>query len=279
MIIDVYAREPIGYRGTIPIFSDSNDYTDNYEQISADHLTSLQRHGTNPFIPEDLWIQYENSTIELIRKYAKQGDTILDVGVGLGRLLSDFPELQRYGMDISFGYLDLAQSKWIEVCYALVEDMPYQERIFDMVVCTDILEHMLDLNLSVGKILSVLKDRGILIARVPYREDLSWYVSPECKYKYVHLRNFDENSLRLLFEQVFGCEVIEMVNAGYDAAYVNRLKFATLIPERFRWRLSKLFLKVRKLSKPLYEALLKKIYYSFEINIVLRKSNIRKEAS
>jgi len=268
---DVYVRNPIGFRGTIPIFSVSNDYTDNYEKISADHLASLHHNGTNPFIPEEIWVQYEHSTIELIRKYAKPKDMILDVGVGLGRLLSNFPELQRYGMDISFGYLDLAQSKRIEVCYALVEDMPYHEGMFDMVVCTDILEHVLDLNLNVEKILSILKDRGILIARVPYREDLSWYASPKCSYKYVHIRNFDEHSLCLLFERVFGCEVVEMVHAGYDAAYVNRLKCALLIPERLRWRLPKLFLKVRKISKPLYKILLKKIYHSFEINVVIRK--------
>lgn len=270
-MIDVYAREPIRYRGTIPIFSISNDYTNNYEKISADHLASIQCGGMNPFIPENLWVQYENSTVELVRKYSKPGDMILDVGVGLGRLLSNFPELQRYGMDISFGYLNLAQTKGIEVCYALAEEIPYKEEIFDIVTCTDILEHVLDLNVSISKILSVLKNNGVLIARVPYREDLSQYLSSEYPYKYAHIRNFDENSLCLLFERVFGCEVMETTKAGYNAVYINRLKSTPFIPKRFRYHLPKLFLKVKAVSKPLYESLLKRFYDSFEINIVIKK--------
>jgi ubiquinone/menaquinone biosynthesis C-methylase UbiE len=75
----------------------------------------------------------ENSTIRLIEKYSWPGDIILDVGVGLGCLLSHLSSLRRYGMDISFGYLEVAQSKGVEVCYALVEEMPYQANLFDII--------------------------------------------------------------------------------------------------------------------------------------------------
>lgn len=267
----IYAQIPIQLHGTIPVFSEPNEYTNNYEKISAEHLDSLRQHGTNPFIPEEMWIQYEDSTADLIRKYTKTGDKILDVGVGLGRLLSRFPNLQRYGMDISFGYLEVAQSKGIEVCYALVEDMPYHQETFDLVVCTDILEHVLDLNQSIAKILMVLKPEGFLIVRVPYREDLSWYLSRECSYKYVHLRNFDEHSLHLLFEKIFGCKIIEVVKAGYDDKYVKRLKMAFLIPRPLKWVLSWWLTKIKAIQKPLYEQLIKKFYDSFEINMVIIK--------
>ena len=33
--------------------------------------------------------------------------------------------------DISFRYIEVAQSKGINVCYALVEDMPYEHDLFD----------------------------------------------------------------------------------------------------------------------------------------------------
>jgi 2-polyprenyl-3-methyl-5-hydroxy-6-metoxy-1,4-benzoquinol methylase len=66
-------------------------------------------------------------------------------------------------------------------------------------VCADVLEHVLDLNLVCAKILSVLRPGGILIVRDPYREDLRAYTVPSCPYKFIHLRNFDENSLQLLF--------------------------------------------------------------------------------
>ncbi len=268
---EIFAREPLGFRGTIPVFSAPNEYTDNYNKISDDHLASLQRNGTNPFIPEDLWVRMENSTIDLIKKYSRPGDMILDVGVGLGRLLANFSSLQRYGMDISLGYLQIAQTKGIDVCYALVEDMPYKEGLFHMVVCTDILEHVLDLNMCCGKILYVLRKGGILVARVPFREDLSPYLAPTYPYKYVHLRNFDENSLRLLFERIFDCEFIETATAGY-APSGSRLKYPLSFPRRDAI-LSRLFSATKAVHPSVYEALLRKLYYPIEINVVVKKKS------
>ena len=84
----MFVREPLRFQGSIPVFSESNVYTANYEQIADDHLVSLRETGSNPFIPERLWVQTEASTVSLIKKHSKAGDRILDVGVGLGRLLS-----------------------------------------------------------------------------------------------------------------------------------------------------------------------------------------------
>jgi SAM-dependent methyltransferase len=265
----IFIKEPISFHGTIPVFSCSNDYTANYEKISEDHLESFHRNGTNPFIPEDLWVEFEESTIELIKKYSKTGDCVLDVGVGLGRVMSHFPNLERYGMDISFGYLEVAQSKGINVCYALVEDMPYREGLFDLVVCTDVLEHVIDLNMCCAKILSILRKDGILIVRVPFREKLSPYLEVKYPYKYAHLRNFDEYSLRLLFERIFGCECVEVAMAGYIPS-----------PHKLRWPvpfqkvnliISRFVSEIKTLNKRVYELLLKKLYDPIVINVVVRK--------
>ena len=46
-------------------------------------------------------------------------------------------------------------------------------------------------------------------------EDLSAYLDPSCPYEFVHLRNFDEHSLRLFFERIAGQEVLTHTLAGY----------------------------------------------------------------
>lgn len=268
VVSEIYSRKPLRFQGTIPVFSAPSEYTANYERISRDHLKSMRQNGSNPFIPEELWVQLDNSTIALIKKYSKQGEKILDTGVGLGRLLSQVSDLQRYGMDISFSYLKIAKTKNIEVCYALIEDMPYREEMFDIVVSTDVLEHVLDLNLCVTKILSVLKKKGTLIVRVPYREDLSQYLQPKYPYQYVHVRNFDEHSLRLFFERVFECDVIETVFSG---DYLTSTYLKRPLSLKTYERLERFLNLLKFVHERLYWAFVRKLYYTVEINVVVKK--------
>lgn len=264
----IYAREPISIRDGIPVFSEASEYTDNYETISQDHLASVAENGSNPFIAEKLWVEMERSTAQLVEKYSRPGERILDVGVGLGRLLSGFQHLERYGMDISFGYLQEAQKKGIEVCYARVEEMPYKAESFDLVLATDILEHVLDLNLCCGRMLGVLKPDGLLIARVPYREDLSGYLSSENPYKFVHVRNFDEDSLRLLFERIFDCEWVEATKVAHHAYSGTRLRYR--LP-RADEPIRRVLSRMESAFPKLHERLVPKLVLPMEINIVVRK--------
>jgi SAM-dependent methyltransferase len=264
---DVYARQPLRLERGIPVFSEPSEYTRNYEKISEDHLVYDREDGSNPFIPQDLWVQMEQSTIKLIKKYSAPRHMILDVGVGLGRTLAHFPDLQRFGMDISFGYLESAKGKGIEVCYALAEEMPYHTGIFDIIVCTDVLEHVVNLNLCIENILAVLKPKGIVVVRVPYRENLSCYLTTP--YKYVHLRNFDEYSVRLLFERIFDCEHLETVFASYS--FREALLKYRVPPVRLNFILSKIIACAELVRPPVARRLREKLYYPLEMNVVYRK--------
>ena len=265
----VYGREPIEVRDGIPAFSVADDFVRNYERISADHLASLEATGTNPWIPERLWQEMEATTIALVTKYSRPGDAILDVGVGLARILSHFPALRRFGMDISWGYLKLARSKGVEVCYSRIEDMPYRPKTFDLIVCTDVLEHVLDLNLCCEKLLGALKPGGVLIVRVPVHEDLSRYIDPAFPYEFVHLRNFTEASLRLLFERILRHEVVEMTPGGYwplgDRLKLS-LPFGRVASIGFR-----IFGRIPVVRSIFYRPILERLYHPIDANVVVRK--------
>jgi SAM-dependent methyltransferase len=267
-IATVYAREPLSFRDSIPVFSLPDDYIENYEKISADHVSAMTEENENPWIEEELWTAMEASTIELVKKYSQPGDTILDVGVGLGRLLSQLPLLQRYGMDISFSYLKRAKAKNLEVCYSRIEDMPYKEDTFDIITATDVLEHVTDLNLACKKILSVLKPGGVLVVRVPYREDLSAYLEPEYPYKYAHLRNFDESNLRLLFERIFDCKCIDWATSVPYLQNPTRLKYR--LPKG-EGRLYFWLHRIEKSRPKLYKKLAPKLILPIEINVAVKK--------
>lgn len=192
---------------------------------------------------------------------------ILDVGVGLGRLLERFPSLDRYGVDISLSYLRHAKNKGIQVCMAKIEDLPYSDNFFDCVVCTDVLEHVLDLNASIEKILATLKPGGFMIVRVPYREDLSSYLRDDYPYDLVHLRSFDESELKILFSKIFKVNFLEVVFAGYLG---GRLKFGNSF-RPYSFVIRKVILLIDKVNTNLANFLAKKLCIPIEINIAISK--------
>ncbi len=266
---DCYKKLALNIEDGIPIFSHTDFYVENYDRISSDHLKHFEATGHNPFMQEDYWEEVEKSTEELVSKYVAEANVkILDVGVGLGRLLERFPKFNRYGMDISRGYLRHAKAKGIEVCMSRIEEMPYKDGYFDMVITTDVLEHVIDLNLAVSQILSVVKPRGIMVVRVPYKEDLSGYLHPDFPYDLVHLRNFDENTLHILFEKIFNVDVLEWSLTGYKGGSLkvgaNVRYYAVIIRRLLNF--------ARKFNDNLYGYMSKKLCKPSEINMVIRNS-------
>lgn len=264
---NLYRKKQLKFENNIPIFSKTNLYIQNYEKIADDHVSSMKKNGDNPFIPKILWEDMENSTLKLIKKYSKKGNRILDVGVGMGRVLSHFPELDRYGMDISMKYLNIASKNGIKVCLSLIEDMPYSKNYFDIVICTDVLEHVIDLNLALKNILSVLKPEGYIIIRSPYKEDLSYYLHPSFPYEYVHIRNFDEFSLKILLIKAFNMEFMEMVKASYFGDKIKGYLGISYV-RRF---LNTIFNLISKIDNRTSFIIRKLFFNPTEINFVFKK--------
>jgi SAM-dependent methyltransferase len=209
LMVDIYKASPLSISNDIPIFTPEDPYVKNYGNIARDHIAAITAESQNPFIEDELWQKMEESTRQLIRSHSKDGDLILDVGVGLGRLLSPFDNLQKYGIDISIDYLQIAKQNDIKVAFAKIEDMPYLSNSFDIVTVCDVLEHVFDLNTCCNEILRVLKPGGTLIVRVPFKEDLTVYLNEDLPYEFIHLRAFDEPSLRLMFEKIYRLSFVE----------------------------------------------------------------------
>jgi len=277
----MYKLQPIDVINQIPIFSNIDEYIANYHEIATDHISQINEHSDNPWIDDKTWEQMEFSTLELAQKYIEiyynenKSITVLDIGVGLGRLIFKIryniqsPNIDAYGMDIAMPYLLKAKDKGINVCLARIEDMPYKNEIFDMITCTDVLEHVLDINTCIQNILNVLKPGGILLIRVPYREDLSPYLQPEYPYEFAHLRSFDEYSLQLIFSRIFDCEILD-IKPGFFMEKYSLLKYKLPL-KKYNSLISKTLSFLRFVHQPSHNLFLKKIFYPLEINVVVRK--------
>lgn len=246
-----------------------SSYLDNYDKISKDHMDLFDKSGKH-FIDEETWNELEEGTLALIEKYRQPGKaTILDVGVGLGRLLEqlDKEKYERFGVDISLNYLVRAKAKNLEVCMAFAEDLPYRDNFFDIVVCTDVLEHVLDLNLAMKEVLRCLKPGGKLIIRVPYKEDLSAYLTEDCPYDFVHLRNFDEGNLQML-TKIFDLSFEEYSLSGRNNSY-HRFKLFNK-NTKLSW-FSKSVYYLLKVGERFLRCNIKEYFFEYEINFVATK--------
>ena len=184
-----------------------DDYVENYEKIAAYHLDSLDQNGTNPFIGEAVWDSIDDATLEILKTIMGPGDTILDAGVGLGALLRNFPDHARYGVDVSQQYLERIADRGIGLALAKLENLPYKDETFDVVISTDVLEHVIDFHAASREIVRVLKPGGHLVMRVPLEEDMEVYYN-YTDFKYVHLRRFDLWTLRIQFERILGLHYV-----------------------------------------------------------------------
>lgn len=291
----IFRSEPLDVVDGIPVFSHSDRYVENYAKIAADHIAAMAPGVDNPFIERKLWEQLEESTRSLVRKYIADGSRVLDAGVGLGRILTPFPGLIRYGVDISLDYLRRAKKAGFEVAFSRIEDMPFKDGIFDAVIACDVLEHVIDLEACCNAMLRVLRPGGILIVRVPNKDDMKAYLDEKLPYEFIHVRSFEVPTLRLLFEKLHGMSYLEhsfvapwfkdtlmkvqLLPLGSEIA--NLAKEATG-PDHPLWLLKKVaavsneeyrnWLDALKTNNPqIYDAIASELLEGLEVNIVFSK--------
>lgn len=96
---------------------------------------------------------------------------VLDVGCGNGTtlyVLGKRFEFTPYGVDISQSAIDIAKNHGIDTKVANVSDkLPFNDKEFDVVICSEVLEHLVFPENALKEILRVAKDDAIIILTVP----------------------------------------------------------------------------------------------------------------
>lgn len=100
----------------------------------------------------------------------------LDAGCGDGRYLAMLPAgstTRRVGVDISSRILETARSQCdAELYQANLERLPFAEAEFDLVLCSQVIEHVVDASAAVGELARVLRPGGTLILSTDNRRNL-----------------------------------------------------------------------------------------------------------
>jgi SAM-dependent methyltransferase len=107
-----------------------------------------------------------------IRKRTGVLRRVLEVGCGDGYLLEQLRMLKMvdtYGLDISIRRLFLARSRVHEI-WAIqgdAERVPFANGAFDVIVCTEVLEHLVNPVAAINEMKRILAAGGLLILTVP----------------------------------------------------------------------------------------------------------------
>lgn len=174
-------------------------------------------------------------TVDFTEIPLKVGMRILDAGCGSGRHLCEaFRTLGVEVVGVDLNWEDLCETKamltlmeheqagrWI-VARADVTRLPFSDGSFDVVVCSEVLEHIADNRTAVAELLRVLKPWGDLAVTVPrfLPERICWVLSKayHCE-PGGHIRIYKkEELLKLLKEAGANCRRIRYRH-GLHAPY------------------------------------------------------------
>lgn len=207
----------------VPVLLSSEDrtgdafrgYLESYDTVAADDLDqSIQP------------VEYIAAQAEKMTAYLPPlaGRAVCEIGVGQGhlyrRLLAAAPR-SLVGVDIALPYLRELKQRGHHVLLANAENLPFRDA-FDVVVATDILEHVFNVGDFLVSVHRALKNDGVFAVRVPFDENLMGYARQRgCKYRYTHLRTFDRHGLKRLLGHA-GFSVSRMHYDGFQAGECRR---------------------------------------------------------
>lgn len=101
---------------------------------------------------------------------AKPGDLVLEVGCGAGHVLGQFRNVNRYGIDLSEGMLARIRRRLggtVELTRGSAMDLPFASGSFDVVLCTEVLEHVPDPAVVIAELSRVTKPGGRVVVSIP----------------------------------------------------------------------------------------------------------------
>ena len=211
--------------------------------------------------------------------------TMLDLGCGEGRhifgVMEKFPDLKCIGLDPHIESLDKAFEglKFLESISNTTTNflsgsaysLPFSDDSFDLVVCSEVLEHLHDYKDAIKEINRVLKPGGQFLASVPaeFPEKICWLLSEAYQNQPGgHLRIFKKNELiKEVAEHNFSFESSQRFHSIHSAYWWLRCLFWKSQESNIIIKGYKKILERHILKKPFFLDLIDKIF-----NPILGKS-------
>ncbi|CAN7602568.1 class I SAM-dependent methyltransferase [Neorhizobium tomejilense] len=184
-----------------PILRDSPLFLWLAKRVWGDHISHLASFRERaPFLSAEEYAElYRNhprvhegtdNSAACIRRINSMitGTSVCDVGCGTGALLTHIraahPELTRL-VGVDFVVEDAAAIEGVEYVAAKIEDLPFADGEFDTVVCTHVIEHVLEYQKAIAELRRIAKKRLIIV--VPRERESRYTFNPHFNFfAYTH---------------------------------------------------------------------------------------------
>jgi len=204
-----------------------------WEQVPVDYYQK----GTQNNILQRLWHRGKLKSVRLLIAYSKiDPKKILDVGCASGWFLSQlshfYPKAKCYGIDVYKEAITYGKKRYksLDLRYADGHSLPYANKSFDVVVCTEVLEHVVDPEKVLREIRRVLSPNGVAVIEMDTGNrvfQLIWYWWTHMRHgvwEHAHIQVFNSKKLEVLIKKA-GFTIIKKKTFNYSMAIaflVNR---------------------------------------------------------
>ena len=194
-------------------------YRANYDRLARDDL--IEPVTAN---------RYETLHVPLLDFIGQTKDArILDIGSAYGSYLTKMQAAEKVALDIALPYLVTIPEGITRIC-ADAEALPVRPEDFDLIILADILEHLLEPEPLIERLLAC---KGRIVVHIPWQEDISVY--RDSKYEFVHLRSFTPD----LFADMFaGFDVVREQHVAVTGTETTFVIFELRVRQPGVWLLS-----------------------------------------
>jgi uncharacterized protein YbaR (Trm112 family) len=172
-------------RGGIPILlpeyhdEERKEYFRSYQKLSLDELNEPLEHRRD--IRHSVLLRFIGNV---------RGKRILDIGSSNALYLREIDAGFKVALDMVQEFLKgIPAGNGVAPICGDAEKLPVRPGFFDVIIISDILEHLLHPELLTDRLRQICRPDTRIVVHIPWEEDISIY--RDSKYKFAHLRSFN----------------------------------------------------------------------------------------
>ncbi len=178
-------------------------------------------------------------------------DRLLEIGCGAGNVIEKAPRGKLYGVDISSYILNKAKQRIHKNVFLFqgdAQNLPCKDQIFCNIICSEVLEHLLNPLDALHEMSRILKTNGVAIISIPNESLINclkrilvrmrifrWFLNRRGEYQQMPQRMNDEWHLHSLKLEQW----LDLFGRIFEVAQVRKVPFFWL-PLRYVIRVEKL---------------------------------------